>query len=154
MFVANITRQQEGKDSNIIIIDLVGESKLRIINIYRSFAPQGGESQQLKFKYQLKVMRNAICENFVVLGDFNLDYSLKNNVDYRYANMFGDFNDVFENYNLIQMVEFPTWSRIITNVLRESILDHIYVTDPTVCGVVHSTKPCFGDHLMVSVCIN
>ena len=55
------------------------------------------------------------------MGDFNLDYSLKNNVDYRYANMFGDFNDVFENYNLIQMVEFPTWSRIITNVLRESL---------------------------------
>ena len=114
MFFANITRQQEGKDLNIIIIDLVGESKLRIINIYRSFAPQGGESQQFKFKYQLKVMRNAICENFVVLGDFNLDYSLTNNVDYRYANMFGDFDYVFENYNLIQMVEFPTWSRIIT----------------------------------------
>ena len=42
----------EGLDSNIIIIDLVGESKLRVINIYRSFAPQGGESQQSKFKYQ------------------------------------------------------------------------------------------------------
>ena len=36
----------EGKDSNIIIIDLVDEFKLRVINIYRSFAPQGGESQQ------------------------------------------------------------------------------------------------------------
>ena len=64
----------------------------------------------------------------LVLGDFNLDYSLKNNVDYRYANMYNDFDDVFSNVNLIQMVEFPTWSRIVNNVLRESILDHIYLT--------------------------
>ena len=52
------------------------------------------------------------------------------------------------------MVEFPTWSRIINNVLRESILDHIYVKDPTIVGGVHSTKPCFGDHLMISIDVN
>ena len=45
----------EGIDSNIIIIDLVGESKLRVINIYRSFAPQGGESQLSKFEYKFSV---------------------------------------------------------------------------------------------------
>ena len=47
------------------------------------------------------------------MGDFNSDYSLKNDVNYRYANMFSDFDSVFDNVNLIQMVEFPTWSRII-----------------------------------------
>ena len=31
----------EGTNSHIVIIDLV-ESKLRVINIYRSFSPQGG----------------------------------------------------------------------------------------------------------------
>ena len=62
----------EGLNSNIIIINLV-ESKLRVINIYRSFAPQGGESQQTKFKYQLTIVKNAICGKFIVLGDFNLD---------------------------------------------------------------------------------
>ena len=48
--------------------------------------------QQSKFKYQLKIVKNAICDKFIVLGDFNLDYSLKNNVDYRYANMYNDFD--------------------------------------------------------------
>ena len=43
----------EGLNSHVIIIDITGESKLRVINVYRSFAPQGGESQQSKFKYQL-----------------------------------------------------------------------------------------------------
>ena len=77
----------EGQNSNLIIIDLVGETKLRIINLYRSFSPQDGESQQTKFKYQLSVIQKAICEKFIILGDFNLDYSLKHDVDYRYANM-------------------------------------------------------------------
>ena len=52
---------------------------------------------------------------FIVMGDFNLDYSLKNDVDYRYAHLYNDFDDVFDNINLIQMIEFPTWSRIVNN---------------------------------------
>ena len=55
----------EGQNSNLIIIDLVGETKLRIINLYRSFSPQDGESQQTKFKYQLSVIQKAICEKFI-----------------------------------------------------------------------------------------
>ena len=143
----------EGINSHIVIIDLV-ESKLRVINIYRSFSPQGGESQHTKFKDQITTVRNAVCEKFIILGDFNLDYSFKNDVNYRYSNMFNDFDSLFDNINLIQMVELPTWSRIINNVLRESILDHIYVKDPTIVGGVHSTKPCFGDHLMISIDVN
>ena len=33
--------------------------------------------------------------------------------------------------NLIQLIEFPTWSWIVNDVLIESMLDHIYVKDPT-----------------------
>ena len=123
----------EGLNSNVIIIDVAGCSTLRIINIYRTFTTQAGESQQTKFRYQLSIIRKAIEKNvkFMILGDFNLDYSHRNNVNYRYDNMFNDFDDVFDNLNLIQMVEFKTWSRVVNNVLRESIIDHIYVTDPT-----------------------
>ena len=41
----------EGLNSHVIIIDITGESKLRVINVYRSFAPQGGESQQSNLIY-------------------------------------------------------------------------------------------------------
>ena len=76
---------------------------------------------------------------------------MKNNVNYRYDNMFNDFDDIFDNLNLIQMVEFKTWSRVVNNVLRESIIDHIYVTDPTMFIDLQSTKPCFGDHLLITI---
>ena len=50
------------------------------------------------------------------------------------AGYFDDFDDLLFDENLIQLVEFPTWSRIVNNVLLESILDHIYVKDPTLGG--------------------
>ena len=71
----------EGLNSNVIIIDVAGSSTLRIINIYRTFTTQAGESQQTKFRYQLSIIRKAIEKNvkFMILGDFNLDYSHRNN---------------------------------------------------------------------------
>ena len=143
----------EGVNSNLIIIDVTGETNLRVINVYRTFATQAGESQQSKFKYQLSILRKATDVKFIMLGDFNLDYSMKNDINYEYENLYNDFDNAFIGVNLIQMVEFSTWSRIINNVVRESILDHIYVTDPTLCGSIQSTKPCFGDHMLVSITI-
>ena len=40
----------------------------------------------------------------------------------------------------------------MNNVLLESILDHIYVKDPTLGGGgVQSIKPCFGGHFLISL---
>ena len=41
-----------------------------------------------------------------------------------------------------------TWSRIVGVTLRESIIDHIYVKDPTTINVLKSMTPVFGDHKM------
>ena len=39
----------EGLDSNLIIIDLEGTLNIRLVNVYRSFAPQNGILQREKF---------------------------------------------------------------------------------------------------------
>ena len=62
------------------------------------------------------------------MGDFNLDYSQKDNLNFRYKNMFEDLDAKLSDKNLIQIIDFPTWSRLINNVLKESILDHVYLT--------------------------
>ena len=52
------------------------------------------------------------------------------------------------------MVKVNTWSRIINNVCKESLLDHVYTTDPTcLSSFVHLT-PFFGDHDMVTFVVN
>ena len=90
-------------------------------------------SQRDKFKFQLSLINSAMCTtNCVLLGDFNLNYAGKNDVNYSHIKYFDDFDDALLDKNLIQIVEFPTWSRIVNNVLIESIIDHIYVKDPTI----------------------
>ena len=121
----------EGTDSNMVIIDTLGSFPTRIINIYRSFSPQGGLSQREKFRYQLSLIKKASCKNIVIIGDINLDYSKLNYIDYINREFFNDFEEILGGLELIQMVEFPTWSRIVNDQLKESVLDHIYVTDPT-----------------------
>ena len=37
--------------------------------------------------------------------------------------------------------------------MNESILDHIYVKDPTCVSGIQSTKPLFGDHMLVSITV-
>ena len=51
----------EGSDSNLIIIDVEGTLNTRLINVYRSFAPQNNVSQREKFQYQLSLIKIAMC---------------------------------------------------------------------------------------------
>ena len=88
-----------------------------------------------KFKYQLSLIKKALCyKNCILLGDFNLNFTKKNDINYTFVRYFDDFDDMRGDNNLVQLIEFPTWSRIINNVLSESITDHIYVKDPTLVG--------------------
>ena len=66
----------------------------------------------------------------VLLGDFNLDYGRIYDDNYAHKNLFADFDEILSDYNLIQMVNFVTWSRMIGPNLRSSVLDHAYVKDP------------------------
>ena len=72
----------EKEDSSIIIIDLNSNPKLRIINIYRSFNPPNNQTALAAFQEQLQIINFSLTNNnnieHVILGDFNLDYNLKN----------------------------------------------------------------------------
>ena len=56
----------EGTNSNLIIIDLKGSMKLRLINIYRSHSPQHGVSQRDKFNQQLWLIDIILWNNFLI----------------------------------------------------------------------------------------
>ena len=122
--------------------------------MYRSFNPQNGISQREKFKYQLSIIKEAFTKGTIILGDFNLDYFKKHSVNYTSSRMFEDFEEKLSDLDLIQLVRCNTWSRIVNNIFRESLLDHIYVNDPTICNDVTTLKPCFGDHMLVMVELN
>ena len=57
----------EGSDSNLIIIDVEGTLNTRLINVYRSFAPQNNVFQREKFKNQLSLINTAMCNSNCIL---------------------------------------------------------------------------------------
>ena len=143
----------EQVDTSVIIIDVNLGSNYRIINVYRSFHPPNGQTQTEAFKNQLQIVKKAIetahGREIIVLGDFNLDESKHNAVDYPRKDLFEELDNVFDPLNLIQLINFPTWQRIINNELRESILDHIYVNNPLIINQLSNIKPLIGDHLLI-----
>ena len=145
----------EGVNSHLVIIDIASNLSIkRIINVYRSFNPQNNVNARVKFCYQLELIRSALDVNCVILGDFNLDYNKIYDDNYACKNLFGDFEDKLSTYNLVQMVNFVTWSRMVGSNLRSSIIDHIYVKDPTLVQNITSLEPLFGDHMLVSFSID
>ena len=145
----------EGKDSNLLIIDIMGKKEpWRLINVYRSFNPQGNVNPRVKFKYQLNIIKKALTQKSLLVGDFNLDYRKKYDVDYAHKNLFSDFDEELSSSNLVQMIDFETWSRLIGNELKASILDHVYIRDPTLIKDIKSITPVFGDHRLIMIDID
>jgi hypothetical protein len=75
--------------------------------------------------------------------------NIKYNHIYQFKGYFQDMEDTFSELNLTQMVNFPTWSRFVNNIERSSIIDHIYCMNPLTLENLNSTKPVFGDHLLI-----
>ena len=145
----------EGTDSNLVIIDLEGRGVVsRIINLYRSFSPQNNLSARDKFKYQLQLIKESRSEKCLVIGDFNLDYLKVNDVNYANKNLFEDFDEILSPLELVQVVNFVTWSRLVGTTLRSSVLDHVYIKDPTVIRNLKAIAPFFGDHMLVLFNVN
>ena len=145
----------EGVDSHILVIDLVSPGVIKqIINVYSCFNPQNNVNARVKFNYQLNIIKNAMCEGCLLIGDFNLDYSKVFDDNYPHNNLFADFDETLSEFNLIQIVDFVTWSRMIGSSRRTSILDHIYVKNPLNVTKLGFSDPFFGDHVLVEFYIN
>ena len=139
----------EIKNVHVIIIDINDSKKHRIITLYRTFNPQGRITQREFFIDQMNLIKENITRNTIILGDFNLDDNKRYDANYSHKLYYETLNTAFEPHNLIQIVYFDTWSRIINDIARSSMIDHVYLSDPTSIINLSSITPPFGDHLLI-----
>ena len=78
-----------------------------------------------------------------------MDDKRRHDVNYANANLFEVFDSRLDDLNLIQLVNFDTWSRMVGLVFRSSILDHIYVNKVGLINNLKHLTPIFGDHVLV-----
>jgi hypothetical protein len=87
------------------------------------------------------------------MGDMNLDWNKKNSMSYPFNMYFHYLENKMNEFNFVQMVNFPMWSRMVNGANRESTIDHIYTTDPTSINNLFSQKLVFGDHVLKLCCV-
>ena len=152
----NYVRRSDIEIANmhIIVIDLKDSTKTRIINVYRTFSPQPPQTQREFFVGQVALLSSLITANTILIGDFNLDHRKRFDINYSHKNYFNLLNPLLLEKNLTQIVKFDTWSRYVNSVKVCSILDHIYVKDPTVISSLSYITPTFGDHVLLSFVIH
>ena len=145
------TRREDLEEPNthVIIIDFEFNCKVRVISLYRSFRPPNGLSPSALFEKQLDIVERNCISNTFVLGDFNLDFKMQLRNDYPHKLLFAKLTSVIEKLNLIQLVDFPTWSRSVNNTFKHSILDHVYTNNFALVNFCNSVTPTFGDHLLI-----
>ena len=51
----------------------------------------------------------------------------------------------------MQIIDITTWSRSIKGILKQSLLDHVYVSNFAMVKNVDFEVPIFGDHVLVKV---
>ena len=78
-----------GRKVNLKIFGSASSIK-RIINVYRSFSPQGNVNARAKFLYQLNIIKNAIYDKCILLGNCNLDFVKIYDDNYAHKNLFND----------------------------------------------------------------
>ena len=112
-------------------------------------------SERDLFSNQLDVVKSSFNFDTVLLGDLNLDYNKRFDVNYTRESLFELFDSKLGELNLLQLVKFDTWSRQVGLVLRSSLLDHVYVNNVGLIKNITHSKSCFGDHelIIVQCCI-
>ena len=151
-YVRNDIRYNRRSDLHVIVVDVIcNQSVLRIINVYRSFRPLGVVTANDFFKAQLELLERVTTENCIILGDFNLDARMEHNLDYKQKSLLEPLINFALIKNLVQIIDFTTWSCNVNGTLKQSLLDHIYVTNFAMIENVDFEVPTFGDHLMIKV---
>ena len=122
--------------------------------MYQLFNPLNNQTQLSFVKCQLDIFTacfsakdQRIC---ILASDFNLDDRERFSLENRYKAIFELQNEVFNTLQLIQLIDFISWHKVINNVLKTSILDHIYVKEPNFVSNITSATPLIGDHKIIT----
>ena len=95
----------EKENTHLLIIDIKVDVPIRIINVYRSFRPQGLMSADTLFKAQLELIRGAVAPNCFIMGDYNLNAGMEYRDDYYSKKHLRNLIDLTLEYNFRHLVQ-------------------------------------------------
>ena len=139
----------EPEGGHMIVIDILGTSPYRLVNIYRPFNPKG-LAEFTFFNNQLNHLDKLMTERCIIIGDFNLDLNKQTDNNYYRKTYFTLMSNILGHHALDQIIHDNTWKRIINGIETTSRLDHIYTTRSDSINNVKLTDNAYSDHLMLT----
>jgi endonuclease/exonuclease/phosphatase family metal-dependent hydrolase len=114
----------------MIVLNFMARRELHIIDLYRPFNPPNFLPIEL-FRYQIETILKSYTDSTLLMGDFNLDWNNEGVHSYPLKKYFRTMNEVLKTKNVNQQLNFPTRSRVVNGVIKESNLYHIFTSSST-----------------------
>jgi len=92
-------------------------------------------------------------KKLIVCGDINLDHKKCNEKQYHQSKIYEIWKDFTTVQNLEQFVNDFTWHRIINGTIKESTLDHFYMTPDNKIEIEAVDTP-ISDHKIITALVN
>ena len=140
--------EQEDQKLELICLDLCGAL---ICGYYRPFLLPNHDSPIDYVENSCEVLSNLNSNKMIIVGDFNIDYNKTTQQNFSLSNLYDRYEDIFIEKTLVQMIKTPTWQRQSKNILKESILDHVYCNNINLCENIINEKQVCSDHNLVGV---
>ena len=124
-----------------------------LIGFYRTFKLVNHPTHLQYLESAIEELKNSIVQQTIIIGDFNLDALRQHDVRYQSYRLYNLLSEFLVESSMIRINNTPTWSRIVNDELRESLLDHIYTNDITKTDH-HTEQLAISDHKLICVNIN
>ena len=144
----------EKMDTNVIKLNMDSAYEInQIVGIYRPFKQLNNESRYEHFKSQIKEITDFLQDgkNSIITGDFNLDYAKSSQQNYIHRAIYNLWLEATYAFNLLQLVEEITWTRIYQGTSRTSILDHAYCNNSLLIEEILIEKQSISDHSAIII---
>lgn len=146
--------QMEKQDGHVILISIKNKLKvIQLASVYRTYKLTTKTTHKEEFADQLAVLKSFLETNLptVVVGDFNLDYNKKGQLNYNHHEMFNLLDELEGDQNLTQLVRFDTWRRVVRGELKSSLLDHIYENSSGLVNHINEISTSTSDHTPIQL---
>jgi exonuclease III len=160
MYIHNTVAYQrmldvEDSDSHVIAMFLPKQD-ICIASVYRTYQLTTKLDHHSAFVDQIGVIEELLHKGkkSVILGDFNLDHNRRGDPSYHHSRLYELWKETETRHQLLQLVDFPTWSRIDRGTLKTSVLDHVYTNNNGLIDTISELSVITSDHCPILVTLS
>ena len=82
-------------------------------------------------------------ESVIITGDINFDYNKRTDPSYHLRRLYDTWLSLEEASQLVQLVDFTTWSRTCQGQLKQSTLDHVLTNNHSLNRISRGRERCY-----------